>query len=179
MHSSSCACHTSVLESTERLNACTQPSENDKRIGKAHITLLIAAGTACSSHNGKTEHHGIQLRICSIHISSSTAVLIARYKKMLDCLDCVIFKQADCHIVAMRRFVENDALTLSEEGEDVNVFIYSHNQDNVLGLSQAGSLQCPTASDAVPCSALTHCANPMSSCHHVIHCLHEPGGGIR
>ncbi len=75
-------------------------------------------------------------------------VLSGRYKKMLDCLDCVIFKQADCHIVAMRRFVENDALTLSEEGDDVNVFIYSHNQDNVLGLSQ---VYCNVLPPAVPC----------------------------
>lgn len=55
---------------------------------------------------------------------------------MLAAIHCVIFKQADCHILTMKQFLARDVKTLSEEGPDVRVFIYSHKRDKVLSLSK-------------------------------------------
>jgi len=69
--------------------------------------------------------------------SAGPEPFFSQYQTMLAALNCVVFKQADCHIVTMKKFLATDVPTLSEEGEDVRVFIYSHNNDRVLGLSQS------------------------------------------
>lgn len=67
----------------------------------------------------------------------SIYILIAdRYRTMLSHLKCVIFKQADCHIVTMKRFLQKDLPTLNEEGDTVHIAVYSHNEDKALGFSQ-------------------------------------------
>mmetsp|Transcript_2279 Transcript_2279/g.6809 ORF Transcript_2279/g.6809 Transcript_2279/m.6809 type:complete len:179 (-) Transcript_2279:687-1223(-) len=54
---------------------------------------------------------------------------------MLKSLHSLVFKQADCKVVTMRRFIESDVKMLSEEGP-VRVFIYTNSADKALGISK-------------------------------------------
>lgn len=58
-----------------------------------------------------------------------------RYQTMLKSLHSLVFKQADCKVVTMRRFIESDVKMLSEEGP-VRVFIYTNSADKALGISK-------------------------------------------
>jgi len=59
-------------------------------------------------------------------------------------LNCVVFKQADCHIVAMRKFLERDLTFLNQRGNSVRIIIYSHDNDTILKISKV----CPRPNTA-------------------------------
>mmetsp|Transcript_12530 Transcript_12530/g.37619 ORF Transcript_12530/g.37619 Transcript_12530/m.37619 type:complete len:412 (-) Transcript_12530:1274-2509(-) len=70
--------------------------------------------------------------------------LLEQYRDVVKSLNCVVFKQADCHIVAMRKFLERDLTFLNQRGNSVRIIIYSHDNDTILKISKV----CPRPNTA-------------------------------
>eukprot|EP00208_Stichococcus_sp_RCC1054_P005153 CAMPEP_0206136614 /NCGR_PEP_ID=MMETSP1473-20131121/1855_1 /ASSEMBLY_ACC=CAM_ASM_001109 /TAXON_ID=1461547 /ORGANISM="Stichococcus sp, Strain RCC1054" /LENGTH=437 /DNA_ID=CAMNT_0053529287 /DNA_START=317 /DNA_END=1630 /DNA_ORIENTATION=+ len=107
-----------------------QEEQEDLQVYMRGYKKLLAG--LSNQENRRTTRSGEPLRVSQ----NSPEPFFSQYRTMLSHLKCVIFKQADCHIVTMKRFLQKDLPTLNEEGDTVHIAVYSHNEDKALGFSQ-------------------------------------------